>query len=150
MRVCRNFQFQWCGQEVHVYSLHFCTLACSINADCRDGKLNVLFIYTYTVLCFNRSPSSLRRFNHFAKLHDIQTLAMLACLFLEHCAQFDNTTRMTLQSKKPAVVKVPIAHIKAHNGNHNHYSSMYKSLPPTRVSPTYRVHTQVSGRVPSM
>ena len=142
-----TFNFNGVAKRYMVYSLHFCTLACSINADCRDGKLNVLFIYTYTVLCFNRSLSSLLRFNHFAKLHDIQTLAMLACLFLEHCAQFDNTTRMTLQSKKPAVVKVPIAHIKAHNGNHN---SMYKSLPPTRVSPTYRVHTQVSGRVPSM
>ncbi len=71
---------------------------------------------------------------------------MLACLFLEHCAQFDNTKRMTVQSKKPTVVKAPTPHVKVSNGNLHHYSSVYKSLPPTRVSPTYRGHTQVSGR----
>lgn len=29
------------------------------------------------------------RFDHYAKLHDVQTLAMLACIFQEHCLQFD-------------------------------------------------------------
>ena len=35
------------------------------------------------------------RFDHYAKLHDVQTLAMLACIFQEHCLQFD------LKPKKP-------------------------------------------------
>ena len=29
------------------------------------------------------------RFDHYAKLHDVQTLAMLGCIFQEHCLQFD-------------------------------------------------------------
>ena len=29
------------------------------------------------------------RFSHFARLHDVQTLAMLACVFQEHCRLFD-------------------------------------------------------------
>ena len=38
----------------------------------------------------NQTPLSFDfRFDHYAKLHDVQTLAMLACIFQEHCLQFD-------------------------------------------------------------
>ncbi len=101
-----------------------------------DQIVCVLFhLHNYTLL--------FDRFNHFAKLHDIQMLGMLACLFLKQCAQFDSTTRKTLHSMKLAT-KLP-AQVKVPNGNH--HTSLYKSLPPTaataRLSPPYRIQAQV-------
>ena len=29
------------------------------------------------------------RFDHYARLHDVQTLAMLACVFQKHCLEFE-------------------------------------------------------------
>ena len=49
----------------------------------RGRTLNITLV-THYLVHFLSPP----RFDHFAKLHDVQTLAMLACVFQMHCTQY--------------------------------------------------------------
>ena len=68
------------------------------------------------------------RFDHYAKLHDVQTLAMLACVFQEHCLQFD---------QKPK--KHPTTPNSSH-GNNNHLAAVNRAV--LDGSPPKKFHGQ--------
>ena len=68
------------------------------------------------------------RFDHYAKLHDVQTLAMLACVFQEHCLQFDQKSKEYFS-----------AHSNGHSNN-SHMTTVNRAGMST--SPTKRFHGQ--------
>lgn len=69
------------------------------------------------------------RFDHYAKLHDVQTLAMLACVFQEHCLQFEQ------KPKKPVATPTINSH-----GNNNNQAAVSRAV--MGGSPPKRFHGQ--------
>lgn len=93
--------------------------------------------------------SNCTRFDHYARLYDVQTLAMLACVFQEHCLQFEH-----LSKKQPTTTATPTASSSGGHGNNNHMNrtamggsppkKFHGQTPPT-PTPSYPVPHEKSS-----